>query len=90
MHPFSPTSGIGVKARLKRTFRSLDRHNYRVWAAGSFVSNIGTWMQRIAQDWLAGFSPRWALGVGAASGFVATIVAFAYHRYRIGKVRTQR
>ncbi|MBP6119768.1 MAG: MFS transporter, partial [Giesbergeria sp.] len=37
---------------MKRTFRSLGRHNYRVWAAGSFVSNIGTWMQRIAQDWL--------------------------------------
>ena len=26
--------------------------NYRVWAAGALVSNIGTWMQRIAQDWL--------------------------------------
>ena len=52
MSPFSPTSGASVKARLKRTFRSLGRHNYRVWAAGSFVSNIGTWMQRIAQDWL--------------------------------------
>ena len=41
--------------------------------------------------WVAdGFSPRWALGVGAASGFVASIVAFVYHRYRIGKVRAQR
>ena len=34
------------------TFRSLRNHNYRVWAAGSFVSNVGTWMQRTAQDWL--------------------------------------
>ena len=41
-----------MRAGLKRTFRSLGRHNYRIWAAGSFVSNVGTWMQRIAQDWL--------------------------------------
>ena len=34
------------------TFRSLKNNNYRIWAAGAFVSNIGTWMQRIAQDWL--------------------------------------
>ena len=34
------------------TFRSLRNFNYRIWAAGAFVSNIGTWMQRIAQDWL--------------------------------------
>ena len=33
-------------------FRSLHIHNYRIWAAGALVSNIGTWMQRIAQDWL--------------------------------------
>ena len=26
--------------------------NYRVWAAGAFVSNVGTWVQRTAQDWL--------------------------------------
>jgi MFS family permease len=33
-------------------FRSLQFHNYRLWAGGSLVSNIGSWMQRIAQDWL--------------------------------------
>lgn len=37
---------------MSRTFRSLQVFNYRVWAAGSFVSNIGTWMQRVAQDWI--------------------------------------
>lgn len=35
-----------------RTFRSLRHYNYRLWAAGAFVSNIGTWVQRTAQDWL--------------------------------------
>lgn len=34
------------------TFRSLENFNYRVWAAGAIVSNVGTWMQRTAQDWL--------------------------------------
>jgi MFS family permease len=33
-------------------FRSLKGFNYRVWAAGAFVSNIGTWVQRTGQDWL--------------------------------------
>lgn len=33
-------------------FRSLSGFNYRVWAAGALVSNVGTWMQRTAQDWL--------------------------------------
>jgi len=34
------------------TFSSLSIRNYRIYAAGAFVSNIGTWMQRVAQDWL--------------------------------------
>jgi MFS family permease len=33
-------------------FRSLRNRNYRLFAAGQVVSNTGTWMQRIAQDWL--------------------------------------
>jgi len=37
---------------MRSTFRSLRTHNYRVWALGGIVSNVGTWMQRIAQDWL--------------------------------------
>jgi MFS family permease len=37
---------------VKRTFRSLNGFNYRLWAAGAIVSNVGTWMQRIAQGWL--------------------------------------
>ncbi|HUA90181.1 MAG TPA: MFS transporter, partial [Steroidobacteraceae bacterium] len=32
--------------------RSLRTHNYRLWAAGALVSNVGTWVQRTAQDWL--------------------------------------
>src|SRR6185312_7970501 len=38
--------------RLSSTFRSLGSYNYRLWAAGALVSNVGTWMQRTAQDWI--------------------------------------
>lgn len=34
------------------TFASLRYVNYRLWFAGALVANIGTWMQRVAQDWL--------------------------------------
>ena len=34
------------------TFRALSNRNYRLYAAGGVVSNTGTWMQRVAQDWL--------------------------------------
>jgi len=33
-------------------FRSLNSYNYRTWAIGALISNIGAWMQRTAQDWL--------------------------------------
>ena len=33
-------------------FHALRSYNYRLWAAGALVSNVGTWMQRIGQDWL--------------------------------------
>ncbi|ASN19161.1 MFS transporter [Arthrobacter sp. YN] len=34
------------------TFRSLGILNYRIWFFGALISNVGTWMQRTAQDWL--------------------------------------
>jgi MFS family permease len=37
---------------LSPTFRALANRNYRLYAAGGVVSNVGTWMQRVAQDWL--------------------------------------
>ena len=41
-----------MKAPAWGTFRSLRSFNYRVWVGGAFVSNVGTWVQRTAQDWL--------------------------------------
>jgi len=37
---------------LSPTFRALRIRNYRLYALGGVVSNTGTWMQRVAQDWL--------------------------------------
>ena len=37
---------------MSSAFRSLRIFNYRVWAGGAIVSNVGTWMQRTAQDWV--------------------------------------
>ncbi|WP_123965879.1 MFS transporter [Streptomyces sp. TLI_185] len=38
--------------RKSSMFSSLKVRNYRLFFMGQVVSNIGTWMQRIAQDWL--------------------------------------
>jgi MFS family permease len=51
-------------------FRSLRSYNYRVWSAGALVSNVGTWMQRTAQDWLVltGLTHHSAAAVGIVMG----------------------
>jgi MFS family permease len=53
-------------------FVSLRVPNYRLFLSGQIVSNVGTWMQRIAQDWLVldltGGSAT-ALGIAAALQF---------------------
>jgi MFS family permease len=41
-----------MKNPVAATFRSLRSFNFRLWTAGALISNIGTWMQRVAQDWL--------------------------------------
>ncbi|WAZ22472.1 MFS transporter [Streptomyces cinnabarinus] len=38
--------------RKSSMFSSLSVRNYRLFFIGQVVSNTGTWMQRIAQDWL--------------------------------------
>jgi MFS family permease len=55
---------------LTGTFRSLEGYNYRVWAAGALVSNVGSWMQRTAQDWivLTELTDRNATAVGIVMG----------------------
>jgi MFS family permease len=52
-------------------FRSLNNYNYRLWAGGALVSNVGTWMQRTAQDWLVltGLTHQNATAVGLVMAF---------------------
>lgn len=37
---------------MKSTFSSLRVRNYRLFASGSLISLVGSWMQRTGQDWL--------------------------------------
>src|SRR6185437_12770590 len=55
---------------MSATFRSLASFNYRLWASGAFVSNIGSWMQRTAQDWivLVDLTDHSATAVGIVMG----------------------
>lgn len=47
-------------------FRSLAIRNYRIWFIGALVSNVGTWMQATAQNWvvLTELTDNDALAVG--------------------------
>ena len=47
--PSTPTLEDPGKSSM---FSSLRNRNYRLFFLGQVVSNTGTWMQRIAQDWL--------------------------------------
>ncbi len=51
-------------------FSSLHVRNYRLYAAGNVVSNTGTWMQRVAQDWLV---LELSGGSGVALGLVTAL-----------------
>ena len=58
-------------------FRALSHRNFRLFLTGAFLSNIGTWMQTVAQGWLVlqlTNSPFW-LGLDA---FVATAPGFMF------------
>src|SRR5215212_1720617 len=58
-------------------FRALSHRNYRLFLTGAFLSNVGTWMQAVAQGWLVLHltnSPFW-LGLDT---FMATVPAFVF------------
>ncbi|MEU0838244.1 MFS transporter [Streptomyces sp. NPDC005962] len=48
----SPSAGTTAVPAKGGMFRSLRVRNYRLFATGAVISNTGTWMSRIAQDWL--------------------------------------
>src|SRR4029077_14728166 len=64
-----------VTRRRTAMFRSLSHRNYRVFFVGAFLSNIGTWMQAVAQGWLMLQITNSALWLGI-DGFMATAPGF--------------
>ena len=40
------------ESRLPQVFRALRNQNFRLFWSGNFLSNIGSWMQNVAQGWL--------------------------------------
>lgn len=71
----------GGKEKSAGMFSALRNSNYRIYVSGSFVSNIGTWMQRVAQDWLvlelSGGSGV-AVGITTALQFLPMLLLSAY------------
>jgi MFS family permease len=74
--------------------RALASRNYRFYAAGNFVSLVGTWLQRIAVGWLAWqltHSGTW-LGLVAFADLFPTVIvsplagAIADRRERLGVI----
>ncbi|RBY80706.1 MFS transporter [Blastococcus sp. TF02A-26] len=62
-------------------FRSLRVRNYRIYASANLVSLVGTWMQRIGQDWLVlqlSDDSGVALGVVTALQFAPGLVLGMY------------
>jgi MFS family permease len=64
------------------TFSSFRFLNYRLWFAGALVANTGTWMQRVAQDWLVltvlSSDSGLAVGVVTALQFLPILVLSPY------------
>ena len=75
------------------TFSSLRTRNFRLFATGQLCSNIGTWVQRIAQDWLVLSLTGSATDVGITTalqfvptllfGLVGGLIADRYPKRRI-------
>jgi MFS family permease len=72
--------GAGKPEGRGGTFRSLRVRNYRLFATGAVVSNTGTWMSRIAQDWLvlSLTGSSFAVGITTAMQFLPMLLFGLY------------
>lgn len=69
--PVAPAPARRAPSRSLNAFRALQRHrNFRLFWSGQTVSLIGTWMQTVAQGWLALelSNDPFTVGIVAASG----------------------
>jgi MFS family permease len=62
------------------TFRAFKVRNFRLYASGAIISNIGTWMQRVAQDWLVLELTHSGTALGIVTGlqFLPSLLASPY------------
>ena len=58
-------------------FRALSHRDFRLFWLGAFLSNVGTWMQAVAQGWLILLLTNSAFWLGL-DGFVATAPGFIF------------
>ncbi len=66
----------GSRAGFHNVVRAFRIRNYRLFATGNFISQIGYWIQRVAQGWLAWqltHSGTW-LGLVAAADLIPNVV----------------
>ena len=61
---------VETPSRFPQIVRALRNPNFRLFWSGNFLSNIGTWMQNVAQGWLV-------LTLTANSAFWLGVVGFA-------------
>ena len=84
-------SDVASRARRRRrlpslssaasTFAALGIRNYRIYFFGALLSNIGTWMQRVAQDWLVlelSHGSGFAVGLTTALQFLPMLLMTPY------------
>lgn len=64
-------------ARRTGMFRALSHRDYRLFWAGAFLSNVGTWMQAVAQGWLVLQLTNSAFWLGL-DAFMATAPGFLF------------
>ncbi|WP_262505380.1 MFS transporter [Streptomyces sp. TRM68367] len=87
----SPTTSdaSAPPSRTSSMFSSLKVRNYRLFFLGQVVSNTGTWMQRIAQDWLVltltGSSA--AVGITTALQFLPMLLFGLYGGVLVDRLR---
>jgi predicted MFS family arabinose efflux permease len=67
-----PSSG-----RRSGMFRALSHRNFRLFLTGAFLSNVGTWMQAVAQGWLMLQLTNSAFWLGL-DAFMATAPGFIF------------
>jgi predicted MFS family arabinose efflux permease len=69
---FLVAPAMDTGGRFPETVRALRNPNFRLFWSGNFLSNIGTWMQNVAQGWLVLLLTNSAFWLGVV-GFAGSI-----------------